>query len=138
MDINRFFSLLYWFSLEPQVVSLRGTIILTSFFSFFIVLKILGKMIYLRYKKDLSAPEKHLLAKIESMLLTMGFAGLAWTFFAYEALPLLSARFWFLVWVVSFVIWGYLILRYALVQFPIQLAALKEKERFSKYLPKKK
>ncbi|MDO8490096.1 MAG: hypothetical protein Q7S47_01615 [bacterium] len=138
MDINRLFSLFYWLSLEPQVLSLRGTIILTSFFGFFILLKILGKMLYIRYKKDLSAPEKNFLAKIESMLLTMGFAGLAWVFFAYEGLPFLSARFWFLVWGVSFVIWGYLLLRTALVQLPVQMAAIKEKERFNKYLPKKK
>lgn len=138
MDINRFFSIFYWFSLEPQVLSLRGAIILSSFFTFFILLKILGKMLYFRYKKDLSTPEKKLVSKVESMLLTMGFAGLAWVFFSYEGLPILSARFWFLVWGVSFVIWGYLLLHYALVQLPPQISAIKDKERFSKYLPKKK
>lgn len=137
MDINRFFSLFYWFSLEPQVLSLRGAIIAGSFFGCLILLKILGKMAYLRYKKNLSAPEKRLLSKAESMLLTMGFAGIAWVFFAYEGLPILSARFWFLVWIVAFVLWGYLLLRYTLVDLPPQVASLKQKERFSKYLPKK-
>ncbi|MBI4268556.1 hypothetical protein HY627_01855 [Candidatus Uhrbacteria bacterium] len=137
MDINRFFNLFYWFSLEPQVMSLFGAISAGSFFGCFILLKILGKFAYLHYKKNLSAPEKRLMAKAESMLLTMGFAGIAWVFFAYEGLPILSARFWFLVWVVAFVLWGYLLLRYALVELPPQISAIKQKERFSKYLPKK-
>lgn len=138
MDINRFFDLMYWFSLEPQIMSLRGAIMLTSFFGFFLLLKVLGKMVFLRYKQNLSSPEKQLLSKIESMLLTMGFAGIFWVFFAYQGLPILSARFWFLTWGISFVLWAYTLLHYGLVQLPEEIKRIREKERFSRYLPKKK
>lgn len=138
MDINRFFDLIYWFSLEPQIMSLRGAILLGSFFAFFILLKVLGKIVFLRYKKDLSAPERRLMSKAESMLLTMGFAGVAWVFFAYQGLPILSARFWFLVWIVSFILWAYTLMHYALVALPEEIKKIKEKERFNRYLPKKK
>lgn len=137
MDINRFFDLLYWLNLEPSPLRLRIAIFCASFFGFFILLKVFGRTIYFNYKKDLTAPEKNLLFKIESMLLTMGFSGLAWTFFAYEALPILSSRLWMIFWAVGLVIWLYFILRYALVEMPPKISGIVQKEKFEKYLPKK-
>ncbi len=138
MDFNRFFDVFYWFNFEPNTLSLRTAFFWFSFFAFFIVLKFLGKIVVQHYKKELLAPEKRLLSKTESMFLTMGFAGIAWTFFAYEGLPIISARFWMIVWLVSFVLWAYIIAHYALVEVPPLLRDYREKEKREKYLPKKK
>lgn len=137
MDINRFFDLLYWLNLEPAALRAHVAVFWASVFGGMILLKFFGRAIYFNYKKDLTPPEKKLLFKIECLLLTMGFSGLAWTFFAYEALPILGSRLWMIVWLIGFVFWVYAILYYALVQMPPRIKGIVEKEKFEKYLPKK-
>lgn len=137
-DLNRLFDVTFWLDLQPASLSFRTVLLLASFFACFILIKFLAKAIYLNYRKELVSPEKKFLAKIESFLLTMGFSGLTWTFFAYEALPILSARLWVFVWVISGVLWLYFIARYALVEMPPQIANMKLQEQKRKYLPKKK
>lgn len=138
MDLNQLFDVFFWFNLEPESLGIWTTVLFLSFFALLLVSKVLGKALYLNYKKTLLAPEKRLLSKCESFFLTMGFSGLAWTFFAYEALPILSARFWIFVWIVSCILWIYFLAHYALVEMPVLLGQIKEKEKREKYLPKRK
>ncbi len=138
MDFNRLFDLIFWFDMAPTGLHLRTAIVFASFFIMLLLFKFVGKLVYMRYKKELLGPEKRMIRMIESFLLTMGFAGLAWTFFAFEGLPVVAARFWMLVWALSAVLLLYVIAYYILVDMPNELKSLQHKERFEKYLPKKK
>lgn len=137
MDINRFFDLLYWLNLEPAALRTHVAVFWASVFGGMIILKFFCRAIYVNYKKALTPPEKKLLFKIESMLLTMGFSGLVWTFFAYESLPILSSRLWMVLWMIGLVFWIYAILHYALVEMPPRIEGIVKKEKFEKYIPKK-
>ena len=138
MDFNRLFELIFWLDLAPTGLHVRTAMLFASFFIIMILLKFVGKLVYMRYKKELLGPEKRMIRMIESFLLTMGFTGIIWTFFAYEGLPVVAARFWVIVWLVSAALWVYVIIYYMLVDMPKELKNLQHKERFEKYLPKKK
>lgn len=70
--------------------------------------------------------------------LTMGFLGVILYFFSYEGIQLFGARFWYPMWDLGFVVWGALIVRFALKEVP----ALREKNlrqhAKSKYIPGRK
>ena len=71
-------------------------------------------------------------------LLTMGFLGLMIFFLSYENIPLLGARFWYVLWVIGFLVWTFFLVRFMTREVP----ALREKNlrehAKSKYLPGRK
>lgn len=135
LDFSQLSEISFWFDPALRPMSAKTSLVLGSFFLFLILLKFIGRLFYLNYKKSLQPPEKKLISSIESLLITMGFAGLAWVFFAYENIPFLSARFWMLVWLLGFIVWAYMIGRYAFIALPEALNALQAQKRREKYLP---
>ena len=63
------------------------------------------------------------------------FIGLALLFFNDQMIPVLSARFWYLLWAIGLIIWSYFIIRYA-TTLPNNKKDLEKKREFEKYLPK--
>ena len=137
MDLKQLFELNYWLTPNPGLISTTTAILFAVFFGLFIALKFVGKAIYVTKKKEISGPERKLIRMLESMLLTMGFFGLLWLVFSFESLPLLSGRFWILIWIASLVAWLYFIARYAFVEMPEVLQKIRDREHLEKYLPKK-
>jgi len=77
-------------------------------------------------------------AKVGYLLVTMGILGLIWFFFTYEQIPLLGARFWFLVWLLGVVAWVLWILRFTYKQVPSLRQRDKDRIERRKYFPPRK
>src|SRR5690606_18463540 len=71
-------------------------------------------------------------------LSTTGILGLLCLFFAYEQIPLLGMRLWFLLLTVFFFYMVARLARYVVVEFPDLRQHDLEKARIQRYLPKKK
>ena len=104
-----------------------------SLIIFCLILAIIYIISIILQKKNSSIYFK-VLEKIKSLVFTNFFIGLLLLFFTYEAIPLLSARFWFLIWFGSMFFWTYRIVIYSQEIPKRKEAFLKEKE-FKKYIP---
>ncbi len=60
--------------------------------------------------------------------------GLLLLFFTYEMIPVLSSRFWFIVWGAEMAIWLFFIAR-AAQEIPKRKKRAEEEKQFKKYLP---
>ncbi|MEK7122969.1 MAG: hypothetical protein AAB855_03875 [Patescibacteria group bacterium] len=118
IDFSKLIDPWYWFRPGPGDLSEPFLIFFAIFFGFFVVLKILLRVMGRQYIVGMHKAQKQVLYKIEYMLLTMGLLGLLWTLFRYELVPYFSARYWVIIWMVGLVIWGYLIFYYAQYQVP--------------------
>ena len=54
----------------------------------------------------------------------MGILGLMLFFFSFEEIPLLGARFWYLIWALGVGVWVALIVRYVVKVIPAERAAI--------------
>ena len=127
----------FWFQIRPLPMSKGFTIAFTVFFLLMITAKA-GLRIYTsRMKRVLTKADKKLFDLIQSMLVTMGFLGILWTFCAYEGIPILSARFWLILWLAGLLVWVYFIMRYYVLEYTDFKIKRAERERLEKYLPKK-
>jgi len=66
--------------------------------------------------------------------LTGTIVGALLLFFCYESVPFLSARFWFLLWVIGQGVWGYVIFK-RLKRLPKIKEQIAAKKEFNKYVP---
>ncbi len=76
--------------------------------------------------------------KISSWCLSMGIAGLVIFFFAFERLPFLSMRIWFVAWLIGAIVWVVFIVKYFIKTVPQEKRKIKDKENLQKYIPGKK
>ena len=60
--------------------------------------------------------------------------GLFLTFFNYEMVPFLSARFWFLLWGIGILVWLFFIYK-MIIKIPQKKALLEKEREFKKYVP---
>ena len=60
--------------------------------------------------------------------------GLLLTFFNYEMVPFLSARFWLLLWAAGMVVWLAFIIG-LVVKIPQRKVLLEKEKEFKKYVP---
>ena len=131
----KFFNLSYLFDLQPAIYP--STInLMVGFFGLILIAGMVIK-IYNKINK-LEKIKAKLLEKYANLLLTLGFLGLALTWFRYERINLLSARFWLLLWLMLTIIWLYKILNYQFKTLPKIKKDSENKKLLQKYLPKKK
>jgi hypothetical protein len=78
------------------------------------------------------------LGRVASLLITVGLAGLLLFAFAYERIPYLGMRLWWIGWAVLVGIWAWGIVRYFQVDIPAIRKQRAEREQFEKWLPKSK
>ncbi len=136
IDIAKLTDINLWLSIRPAPLSKGFAIGFLVFFLLIIIGKISIRIYASKMKRQLTKADKKLYDLIQSLLLTMGSLGILWTFFAYEGIPILASRFWFLLWLLGLVIWIYFIARYYLLEYTDFKVKLAEKERLEKYLPK--
>ncbi len=74
-------------------------------------------------------------SKLITLLLIIGFFGLALIFFRFEAIPYLGSRLMLLILFLAFLVWGISIIYYWLMIMPREIKKKKEREDFEKYLP---
>lgn len=122
----------FWFSLRP--IPLLPTY--DKIFTGFVVLLGLSLIASFFIKK---AYQKNIYSRIFNEAYSFFFTnfglGLLLLFFNYEAVPLLSARFWFILWAIEMGIWGYLIAVSA-KEIPDKKEQFKKEKEYNKYLPK--
>lgn len=137
INFTKLSELHFWFQIRPLPMSKGFALAFLIFFALMIAAKVGIRMHVAKAKRELTKADKKLYDLIQSLLLTMGSLGILWTFFAYEGIPILSARFWLVLWIIGLIIWIYFIVRYYVLEYTDFKIKLAEKERLQKYLPKK-
>lgn len=122
----------FWFNLKPipllpiydkaftVLVVLLGLLLIASFF------------IKKAYRKNIYGK---VLEEAYSFMLTNFGIGLILLFFNYESVPLLSARFWFILWAIEMGVWIYLIIR-DVKKIPARKEQFEKEKEYQKYIPK--
>lgn len=129
-----FLSLGYWFNVRPVSMPKSWIVGLCIFFGLFILGGITASVLSVKSESFLA---KRLL-KFSRLGWTTGILGYIWVFFSYEEAVVMGARFWFLFIVFMTAIWAGFILNDIRKNMAKERTAQAEKERFEKYLPKKK
>lgn len=136
-DLSPLLTLQFWFNRRPPALE---PFFEQFFFYFFGALVVLALIITVVVKKK--KKEDPLIArgfqKISSWCLTMGIFGLMIFFFAFERLPVLSMRIWFLVWLIAAIVWAAFIAKFFIKKIPAEKKKIKEQDNLAKYLPDKK
>src|SRR4030042_1759048 len=108
-----FLALNYWFNLRPEA--------LTSFVLKYFVAAIALFFIMTLVIAIVKARSKNLYYKIwkdfYGLFLTNTIIGVLLLFFTFETVPFLAARFWFLLWAISDLVWLFFISR-QLIKIP--------------------
>ncbi len=134
MNLAQLFDLNYWITTYPGPMSTSFLIGFLVFFLLHLAVAV-GLSVYERKNKArLQKPIRRLFGKIRSAIYTMAFLGLLWLYFAYETLPVLSARFWFLFWLLGAAIWKYHILAHYFTKTKQELEEIRLREQRNKYL----
>lgn len=134
IDLRPLINPTFWLNTNPPPISADSERVL--FFAFAVVM-ILGAIIRLvatRRKEDRHVTETF--NRLGNACVTMGFLGLVLFFFSFEGIPLLGARFWYLLWAVGFLYWLGMTLRYVVKVVPLERKAELERQAKEKYLPK--
>lgn len=126
----------YWFDpVPPPFLPFVDRLLLVAFMG----LAIVGIIAHLaRLRAGLEKMTRRAVGRAGTLLITMGLFGLLLWTLAYERVPYLSMRMWYLVWSVLFVIWGYRIYRFVFVEIPSRQKQNEEREAINKWLPKSK
>ena len=134
--IKPLLSLSYWFGtgIVPflPMVS-RGILILMTG----LILAGIAIKLYLTFQKGMEKHVRRVLRRVALLCATMGISGLLLYGFYYEGIPVLSMRFWYLVWLGIIVWWKYDIwIEYR--KTVVSRFADQERAKFEKWLPKPK
>ena len=121
----------FWFSARPGVFTGLSLKIILGFIFLLIILSILSGVIKKRWLKSLYAS---FWSGLYTFFITNAINGLILTFFNYEMVPFLSARFWLLLWAISMLVWLFFICR-IVMRIPEKKAQLEKEKEFKKYIP---
>ena len=129
-----------WLDLHPQIMNLGWVKFLLSLSVALILVAIIVKIII--WKKNNSLPSrarKKFYTRIAGGSFYFGLALAVFVGCALERIYLFSARLWLVVWLLSFIAWLIVILRYRFKVVPMAEAKILEQNLFSKYLiPKRR
>jgi len=129
--MGNFLTLNFWFSLRPGAFIGSSLKIVLGFILLLIILAVIAGIGKKRWAKSLYAG---LWSGLYNFFLTNAIVGLILTFFNYEMVPFLSARFWFLLWAIVLIAWLVFIYR-AVAKIPQKKARLEKEREFKKYIP---
>jgi len=133
--IKPLLSFSYWFGGALPFLPLvsRSIIILMSG----LILVGVAIAIYLKFQKGMSKPIRRVWKRVATLCATMGAVGLVLYWFYYEGIPVLSMRFWYLVWIGIVGWWKYDIW----IEYRRTLKSKvidKDRASYEKWLPKPK
>lgn len=129
-------SLGFWFSLNPGPISYKFQLALTWLFGGILILAVIFRILLIVQRKKVLIIK--FWRKLFQLTLVMGLVGFVLLFFFYEGVPILGARFWFLLWILVFIVWLVFILIFLILKIPKIKKETEEKKQFEKYLPKGK
>jgi hypothetical protein len=129
--MGNFLTLSFWFSLRPGVFIGSTFKVIAGFVILLMVFALIAGFGKKKWSKSLYAV---LWSNLYYFFLTNAVIGLVLIFFNYETVPFLSARFWFLLWAISLMIWLFFIYK-VIVKIPQRKARLEKEKEFKKYIP---
>lgn len=122
-------SLSFWFNLRPGSMPATYRNILLG-----VAISLLISAVIFFVLKRRKGFYKKIFINLYDFSVSNAFFGLLLLFFNYELVPFFSARFWFLIWVISAIIWLYYILK-KLKEIPEKKRKSEEVDEIKKYLP---
>ncbi len=122
-------SLAFWFNLRPGSMPANYK----NFLIGLVIVLIVSSVIFFVLKKRKGFYKKALIT-LYDFSISNAFIALLLLFFNYELVPFFSARFWFLIWLISSILWLFYILK-ALKQIPKKIKQSVVKDEIKKYLP---
>lgn len=129
--MSNLLTLNFWFNLRPGVF----TDSMQKFFIAFIVALFFLALLSVFFKRgDKKGIYKKVWQSLYYFSITNVFIGAVLLFFTYEMVPMLSARFWFLLWGIGMIVWLYFIFR-NLRRIPEKKAEREAEKEFKKYIP---
>ena len=129
--MSNLLSLKFWINLRPGFMEpAYFRVFVVTAVIFFIFIFISG-FIKARNKKNLYGRFWQML---NSFCLANAIIGAILLFFTYEAIPFLSARFWFLLWGIEIIIWIVYMAR-TLIDIPKRKEKLVKEKAYKKYIP---
>lgn len=129
--MGNFLTLNFWFNLRPGAFLGSSLKIILGLVFLLIVLALAAGIAKKTQAKNLYAI---LWNNLYLFFLSNAIIGLILTFFNYEMVPFLSARFWFLLWVISMIVWLVFVCK-IIVRIPRRKARLEREKEFKKYIP---
>lgn len=127
-------SLGFWFSLNPGPITYKFQLVLTWLFGGFLILAVVFRILIFSQRKNGLIIK--FWRKLFRLCLIMSLIGFILLFFFYEGVPILGARFWFLVWILGVIVWLILALIFLIFKIPKIRKENEGKKQFEKYLPK--
>ena len=128
--MSKFFDPIFWFNQRPgELIPLWKNALIAIVISSFV----LAAIIFILKKR--AGVYRKLLERIFNFLTANFFIGLFLFFFNRELVPMLSSRFWYLLWVIGMIIWIFFIIRYSLT-IPARKKEIEKEKEFQKYIPK--
>ena len=124
-------TLSYWFKLRPEPFGLLGqSILIIAFFVF-----LAGSIISWRYYQRKIPVYHKVWSAVFSLCLTNVIIAALWFFFDNQMVPILMTKIWYLLWLISLMIWIVMIIK-RLKRVPVRQQELAQQKEFNKYLPK--
>ena len=121
----------YWFNLRPGALSPNLQMAYIMFIGLSLLLTVVFWYIRKQNKKSLY---NRVWKRLYSLNLTNLIIGIFFLFFTFELIPLLSARFWFLLWGVAILVWLFFIGK-AFYKIPKLREEMAKEEVYKKYIP---
>ncbi|HWR00182.1 MAG TPA: hypothetical protein VN397_05060 [Candidatus Methylomirabilis sp.] len=126
----------YWFTANPAPFQPWADRFLLVAFGAFVLFGVIAWIVEM--KSRFGKPMKRALEKAASLLAWSGVVGLLLWAFSYERIPVLSMRFFYLLWL-GWVLWGlWRIYRYVWVEIPALEQRSRERAEREKWLPRRK
>lgn len=128
--MRNFLSVQFWFNQRPDLLSSGSKTALIIFIILCLVLLIAS--IILKVRKGFY---NRLWGKLISFFISNALIGAVLLFFCQQLIPLLSSRFWFILWGIGMAAWAAFIIAYA-KKLPAKKKEVEREKEFKKYLPK--
>ncbi len=128
--MNNLISLSYWFNTRPG----NNGAMTFKIFAGLLILFLLTFVFFRIMKKRKNGPYFKIFSRLSSFSFTNFFIGLFLSFFSYELIPVLSARFWYLLWALGMLIWLMFIAK-EIKKIPEKKRKIAEEKEFRKYIP---
>jgi hypothetical protein len=128
--MNNLLSLNYWFNSRPGSLEGISAKVLTGA----LILFLIGFVFFRIVKKSKNGPFYKIFSRFSSFSLSNFFIGLFLSFFSYELIPVLSSRFWYLLWILGMITW-LVFIALEIKKIPEKKRKIAEEKEFRKYIP---
>jgi len=124
----------YWLNLRPVPLGPSLVESIVAFFGWFLLASVVLYFVtrHLRRRDNLM---EEVVRRFARLMLATAFLGYVFLFFAYEQIPLLGMRLWFLLLFLLFSVWLVRAIVFAVRDYPRLRHHDAERARFAQYLP---